>query len=113
MEFLFADDCEIISHSVDDLQKIMTIFHEVSNKFGQQISVKKTEILVVQPRKAYFLEKPEICVDGQILNVVNTFKYVGGTENQTASLDSEITTRILRMAAALSKLESRTFAMTI
>ncbi len=57
MEFLFADDCEIISHSVDDLQKIMTIFHEVSNKFGQQISVKKTEILVVQPRKAYFFGK--------------------------------------------------------
>jgi hypothetical protein len=45
---LFADDCAIVSESEEELQEILRTFVEVCTLFGQEVSYKKTEVMVVQ-----------------------------------------------------------------
>jgi hypothetical protein len=47
---LFADDAAIFAKSEAELQKIISVFNEVCSAFGQEISFKKTEVMVVEPR---------------------------------------------------------------
>ena len=48
MAILFADDCAIVSESEVELQKILCTFVEVCTLFGQEVSYKKTEVMVIQ-----------------------------------------------------------------
>jgi Reverse transcriptase (RNA-dependent DNA polymerase) len=102
-DLLFADDAAFISHSESGLQSKMDIVVEVVSAFGQLVSIKKTEVLLVQPRVCKGVEKlpdPRITIDGQVLKVVSKFKYVGSMQNTTASVTDEINTRVQRMAMA-------------
>ena len=54
---LFADDCAIVSESEEELQEILRAFVEVCTLFGQEVSYKKTEVMVVQ-RAAPRVEMP-------------------------------------------------------
>ena len=44
-ELLFADDCALVSHSAEEMQKIVDAFSDTSKKFGLKINIKKTEVL--------------------------------------------------------------------
>jgi hypothetical protein len=102
-ELLFADDAAFFSHTEDGLQSKMDVVMEVVSAFGQLVSIKKTEVLLVQPRVAkdsVALPDPAIIVDGQLLKVVTKFKYVGSFQNTTASVSDEINIRVQRMAMA-------------
>ena len=55
---LFADDCAIVSESEEELQEILRTFVEVCTLFGQEVSYKKTEVMVVQ-RAAPRVEEDE------------------------------------------------------
>jgi hypothetical protein len=50
VHLLFADDAELMAESELELQHILNVFAEVVSAHGQEISVRKTEVLVVQPR---------------------------------------------------------------
>lgn len=81
----------------------MDIVVEVVSAYGQLVSIKKTEVLLVQPRvakKVASLPNPVIKIDGQILSVVSKFKYVGSLQNTNADVTDEIDIRIRRMAMA-------------
>ena len=49
VEFLFADDCALLSHTQEALQYIVNRFAEVAKVFGFTISLKKTEVLHQPP----------------------------------------------------------------
>jgi hypothetical protein len=51
-----------------------------------------------------------ITINGQQLKEIDEFKYVGGTENNTADMKSEIKIRKQRMAVAYSKYDDRVFS---
>lgn len=82
-ELLFADDAELLAHSAEDLQRMIDVFVEVTDAFGQEVSIKKTEVMVVQGEPGV-LAAPDIKIKGVSLKVVETFKYVGGTEKACA-----------------------------
>ena len=44
-KFLFADDTASIAHNPDNIQTIVNIFVEPSNKTGLQINTSKTEVI--------------------------------------------------------------------
>ena len=43
----FADDCVLLAESEEDLQQMVNLFHIIATAFGQEISIKKTKIMVV------------------------------------------------------------------
>ena len=44
-DLLFADDCALLAHTVDDIQAITNAFARSARRFGLTISVKKTEVI--------------------------------------------------------------------
>ncbi len=47
VELLFADDAVLMSDTVENLQNIVDAFVEVTEAFGQEVSIKKTEVMVI------------------------------------------------------------------
>jgi hypothetical protein len=104
---LFADDAAFMSNSEKGLQKILDAADEILSAFGQMISIKKTEVLVVQPKKSEGKEvsvgAPNITVRGQALTVTTSFKYVGSKVNNFADMSNEVGARIQMMNAAFHR----------
>ena len=76
-ELLFADDSALVAHSAEEMQKIVDAFSDASKKFGLKINIKKTEVLY-QPNSTRTREE-DIMVDGNKLNSVLAFTYLGST----------------------------------
>jgi hypothetical protein len=74
MELLFADGAVLMSDTVENLQNIVDAFVEVTEAFGQEVAIKKTEVMAinVQVHANPFI----IFIKGKKLNVVHEFKYV-------------------------------------
>ena len=105
---LYADDCEIVASSVNEMQLIVNVFDEVTKIFGQVISIKKTEILNVT-RSNHLVSDLNIEINGVSLKNVDTFKYVGSIENKNGTMHDEIKNRIQCMAMSFNKLSRRLF----
>ena len=76
-EQLFADDSAMVAHSAGEMQKIVDASSDASKKFGLKINIKKTEVLY-QPNSTRTREE-DIMVDGNKLNSVLEFTYLGST----------------------------------
>ena len=76
-ELLFADDSALVARSAKEMQKIVDAFSDASKKFGLKINTKKTEVLY-QPNSTRTREE-DIMVDGNKLNSVLEFTYLGST----------------------------------
>ena len=75
-DFLFADECALNAGSEADMQRSVDKFSDACNDVGLTISIKKTEVLhLPAPGKPYI--DPSIKANGQRLNVVNRFTYLG------------------------------------
>ena len=75
-ELLFADDCAIMAHTLEHIQKLMDCFANAAKRFGLTISLKKTEVML-QPRPGSSPPKPDVLVNDTPLNVVDKFCYLG------------------------------------
>lgn len=106
MELLFADDCAVVAHSEDDLQRVADHFSTATKRFGLIISLKKTEVLH-QPAPGEPYVAPNIYIDGHRLNVVNKFTYLGSSISDEGNMDSEIDSRIAKASAAFGALSHR------
>ena len=113
-DLLFADDAELVATSAEDLQFMMDAFDKITGAFGQQVSVKKTKVMVVHrrllPGEHHVEDIPlNIVVQGQSLENVNVFTYVGGKENVRGDINDEVKVRLSRMSAAFASLSDRVF----
>ena len=84
----FADDSALVAHSAEEMQKIVDAFSNASKKFGLKINIKKTEVLY-QPNSTRTREE-DIMVDGNKLNSVMEFTYLGSTISSDGCIDDEI-----------------------
>jgi len=86
-ELLFADDSAFVAASEEGLQVMLSLADEVLRAYGQEISIKKTEVMRVKPRGS--LEDTPmgpIVLHGQQLGATTVFEYVGSMINDTASV---------------------------
>ena len=88
-ELLYADDCDIVAHSEDELQCFMNHFVSACNSFGLKINLKKTVIMYDPAPGSPYIE-PTIFVEGKKLDIVHSFVYIGSTLSGGCSLDREI-----------------------
>lgn len=85
------------------MQHIVNKFSDACTNFGLTISTKKTEVLHQQaPGKPYV--KPNINVNGQKLNVVDSFTYLGSAVSQNVVIDDKVNTQIAKASAAFGRL---------
>ena len=84
-------------------------FSEVSRSFGLTISLSTTKALH-QPASNFYSEKPSISIDGTLLTVLDSFKYLEGIISNGRSLDREIASRISTVSQALGRLRTRVCA---
>ena len=92
-DLLFADDCALLAHTVEDIQAITNAFARSARRFGLTISLKKTEV-IYQPKPGADYTAPTITTDNKPLNVFDKFTYMGSTISQNALIDDEILARI-------------------
>ena len=58
-DLLFADDCALLAHTVDDIQAITNAFARSARRFGLTISMKKTDV-IYQPKPGADWTAPSI-----------------------------------------------------
>ena len=104
-ELLFADDSALVAHSAEEMQNIVDAFSNASKKFGLKINIKKTEVLY-QPNSTRTREE-DIMVDGNKLNSVLEFTYLGSTISSDGCIDDEIQRRMAKASASFGRLRQR------
>ena len=106
-DFLFADDCALNTASEAGMQNRVDTFAEASNNFGLTIQLKKTQDMHQPvPRKTY--AEPNITINGQLLNAVEKFTYLGITLSRNV-IDDEVNARLAKASAAFGRLYKNTW----
>ena len=105
-DLLYADDCDLVTHTERDLQYVMDCLSTSCKSFGLTISIDKTKVMY-QPAPGKVRVDPSILVEGKHLEVVQKFVYLGSTLNDSCSLDDEIITRVQKGTIAFRGLETR------
>ena len=114
-DLLFADDAKIVATSAEDLQEMLDIFVEITEAFGQEVSIKKTKVMV-QPKRVLAGEEVEVeipitfTIRGEEVENVVVFTYVGGQENINGDLVDVMKIRLSRMSFAFAILRKRVFS---
>ena len=103
-ELLYADDCDIVTHSEAEMQRFMDRFSYACKAFGFEISLKKT-VLMHDPAPGQPYVEPSIYVEDKKFNVVHSFVYLGSTLTEGCSLDKEISLRIEKTSGSFSNPE--------
>jgi len=105
-EALFADDLVLFASRAGELQRMIDILNKIVKDFGQEISVQKTKIMVLQMKNQSINDgdqQPEFMCNGSRLEIVKQFRYLGGLDTDDAKMDAEIAVRGQRMRGAYAK----------
>ena len=102
-EFMYADDCAIVAHSEEDLQRLTDALSTATKNFGLTISIKKIEV-TYQPARRSDSNPQLITIDGKALNNVDTFTYLGSCLSSANSLDNELSSRLAKASSSFGRL---------
>ena len=92
-ELLCADNSAQVAHSAEEMQKIVDALSDASKTFGMKLNIKKIEVLY-QPKSTRTREE-DTMVDGNKLNSVLEFTYLGSTISSNGCIDDEIQPRLV------------------
>ena len=100
----YADDTSLLAGSEEDLQRLLNIVVEESEKLGLSLNVKKTECMVVSKKK----NNPEckLFSKGEQIRQVQKFKYLGYTLTSNGKCRTEIKKRIAIAKASFQKMST-------
>ena len=100
-ELLYADDAAICASTSEDLQTLLNHFAEACRRFGLTISLKKTVTM------SQATDSPIFSIDDTTLQEVDKFTYLGSSLSKSATVDSEISTRLGIASTNFGKLTKR------
>ena len=96
----FADDQGMVSSSEQGLQKLMNKVNDTAKKFNMKINVKKTKVMVVSREGGGIVN---INIDGQKVEQVKNFKYLGSFISDDARNIVDVKTRVALAKEAFNK----------
>uniref|UniRef100_H3B6V1 Reverse transcriptase domain-containing protein n=1 Tax=Latimeria chalumnae TaxID=7897 RepID=H3B6V1_LATCH len=96
----FADDIDLIATSNTDLQRLTDKVYVESRKFGLQINIKKTKVMSFGKHQ----EDIHITVEGDAVEQVEKFVYLGGLVSKNGTCEEDIKRRIGFASAAFGRL---------
>ena len=91
-KLLYADDLAENAKSEEKMQGTVDRMSKACDNFQLTISTKKTEV-VHQPAPGKPYSEPTITVNGQKLQAVDKFTYLGSTLSRAVHIDDEVTAR--------------------
>ena len=97
----FADDIDLMGKSEHELQELTTKLDKAASNYGMEISSEKSKILV---NSAQPTPSTKIVMNGEELEEVETFKYLGALINKEGTSTQEIKARLAIALSAMSKL---------
>ena len=96
----FADDIDGVAGEVEELAKLVGRLDKASTAYGMEISAENTKLMTTNTSGI----NTEIKVNGQKLETVTSFKYLGSVITDEGS-KPEILSRIAQTTAALTRLK--------
>ena len=109
-DLLYANDCALIAHSLDDAQHLFDRFHTAAARFGHTVSLKKTEVMF-QPASQSTPAQPVIKAGDTTVKAVDKFCYLGSILSSNALVDDYISTRLSKASSAFGRLTISVFGM--
>ena len=97
----FADDIDLIAGTEEELQELTTTLERRARAYGMEISAEKSKIMVnsrIPPITA-------ILMNGERLEEVKSFKYIGSIISSDGDSTEEIRTRINLATSAIARLK--------
>jgi len=95
----FADDIDGLAGTEQELANLVQRLDETSSRFGMEISAEKTKLMTNSGKPL----TTKITVNGQELETVSQFKYLGSIITEAGS-KTEVISRAAQTAAAMAKL---------
>lgn len=96
-------DADFVVHSEEDLQLTTNCFSAACDSFGLRIILRKIKAMFIPPH----LLLPTELLKNTLLDVVDTFPYLGRTISRDDTMDAEIFSYIQKTSVAFNKYESR------
>ena len=96
----FADDQAMAADTNNGLQQMMQELNETAKGYGMKINIKKTKVMVVSKRGDV---AAEITLDGEKIERVNKYKYLGVWITEDGRCELEVKTRIALAKEAFAK----------
>ena len=93
----FADDIDLIAGQADELSTLTSRLENSAKNYGMEISASKSKVM-----KMGNGVEAEVTVDGEKLECVNQFKYLGATITSDAKSTTEIKIRIATATSTLA-----------
>ena len=104
-EPLYADDMDKNVSSEANMQRAIDQVSQSCDNHDLTIRTKTTEV-VHQPAPGKPYSEPTSSVDGQKLNVVDKFTYLGSTLSRAVHIDDEVTARVAKSSVAFGRLRA-------
>ena len=96
----FADDIDLMAGSNPELQDLTNRLTDRAGAYGMEVSTEKSKVLVNSTTGS----TAHISMNGEQLEEVGSFKYLGATLTKDGRSTSEIKTRLAMATAAMAKL---------
>ncbi|XP_068932765.1 nuclear prelamin A recognition factor isoform X4 [Petaurus breviceps papuanus] len=93
-----GDDCALKAPSEVEKQQSMDQLSPACANFGLTINTKKIQVLHQLPPHHLYVE-PSVTANGEILNVVNKFAYLGSILSRDVHFDNEVDAHIARASS--------------
>jgi len=87
----YADDKAVVASSEKNLQRLMDSISRVTQEYGMKFNVKKMKAMCISRQGK---SKVKIYIDGQLLEQVQQFRYLGSLITEDGYCDKEIRSRI-------------------
>ena len=98
----FADDIYLLAGNNAELQKLTNKLASASERYGMEVSSEKSKVMV---NSIDTNASADIVMNGQKLEEVDSFRYLGALITKDGSCRKDILARIAQAMAAMSKLD--------
>ena len=88
--YRYADDTALLENSAEGIERLTTAINETGKDMNLKLNVKKTKPLVAEGEPKEYNSK----IDGEDVEQVNHFKYLGSVKTATANCTADIKARI-------------------
>src|ERR1044072_3570837 len=96
----FADDLGMVARTENGLQRLVSALEMTAKNYDMKINVKKTKCMVVSKEVG---AKVNIVIEGQIVEQVTKFKYLGATISEDGRSLTDVKVRIGMAKEAFNK----------
>ena len=99
----YADHTVLVDTTEKDLQNLLDVVNEKGRNFSMEMNVKKTKVLVISRDQNI---RVNLKLNGQVIEQVKCFKYLGSIITDDGKSQREVSTRIAEAKQAFNRMKT-------